>query len=320
MGRTIGKFHVFAAQILLAAIGLLAAVSMVALPAAAAEIKSGGTAVAILGGDVPTINPGVSSSISNQFVSGQVYSTLVRLDLKGNPQPYLAESWEISPDGKTYTFRLRKDVKWHDGKPFTSADVAYGLLQINKKYSGHASTAFKSVKRIDTPDPHTAVFHLEFAYPPLIRALGFIVSSVVLPKHIYEGTDPRKNPHNFKPIGTGPFRFKEYKKGSHVTLERNPDYFKKGRPYLDRIIYQIIPNKAARVLALEKGEADYIPYVAMPFAEVKRLASNPKAQSPKRRASPRPGSSSASSTLGMRPSARRRSGRPSTTRSTATRS
>jgi len=275
MGRMRWESRWFVPKILGVVIALLAIVSLAILPANAAMLKKGGTMVVVLGGDVPNINPAITSDILQMLVSGQVYNTLVRLDSKGNPQPNLAKSWEITDDGKKYTFHLQKGVKWHDGKPFTSADVVHGLLQVNRKYSGHAVTLLKSVTSMEAPDPHTVIFNLKFAYPPMIRALGMHVSSTIIPKHIYEGTDPRKNPFNFKPIGTGPFKFKEYKKGSHITLVRNPDYFKKGKPVLDRIIFQIIPNKSARVLALEKGEADFIPYMAMPFSEVKRLAENP---------------------------------------------
>src|SRR6185503_16341771 len=89
--------------------------------------------------------------------------------------------------------------------------------------------------------------------------------------HLYEGTDITKNPHNERPIGSGPFRFKEWVKGSHVALERNPNYFKAGKPYLDRIILKTIPDAAARMLAFEAGDVDYLPYFATPLHEVPRL-------------------------------------------------
>jgi len=234
----------------------------------------GGTLVAILPGDPPTINPGVSSDITQMTLSAQIYNTLVRLDNEQNVRGVLAESWEISPDGKTYTFRLRKGAKWHDGKPFTSADVAYGFLEINRKYSAFGSTNFKMVSRIDTPDTHTAVMHLDHPFPPMLTALTDLVVAGVYPRHVYEGSDPRKNPRNLQPLGTGPFKFVEYKKGSHVILEANPDYFE-GRPYLDKIIYQIVPNKAARVLGLERGSVDYLPFVSLPSSDVPRLEQNP---------------------------------------------
>jgi peptide/nickel transport system substrate-binding protein len=256
------------------ALGLLAGLALLAHPAGAAEVKRGGTLVAVLPGDLPTINPGVSSDLAQLTVSAQIYNTLVRLDNDQSVRGVLAESWEIAPDGKTYTFRLRKGVKWHDGKPFTSADVAHGFLEINRQYSAFGSTNFKMVNRIDTPDEHTVVMHLDHAFPPMMMGLTDLVVAGVYPKHLYEGSDPRKNPRNFQPVGTGPFRFVEYRKGSHVILEANPDYFE-GRPQLDKIIYQIVPNKAARVLGLEKGEVDYLPFISLPASDVPRLEQNP---------------------------------------------
>jgi peptide/nickel transport system substrate-binding protein len=240
----------------------------------AAEAKRGGTLVIALGGDLPTINPAVSSDITQLAVAAQVYNTLVRLDNEGRLHGVLAETWQVSPDGKTYTFQLRKDVKWHDGTPFTSADVAHTFMKISREYSGFGSTTFTIVSSMDTPDPHRVVLRLEHSYPPLLMSLADLVVGVVLPKHIYDGSDPRKNPRNFDPVGTGPFRFEEYKKGSHVTLTANPGYFE-GRPPLDRLVFQILPNRAARALSLERGDVDYIPYFAMPLAELERLERNP---------------------------------------------
>ncbi len=274
MGSIATTRRPLAPRTLCGALILLAGFSLGARPAETAEVMRGGTLVAILPGDPPTINPGVSSDITQMTLSAQIYNTLVRLDNEQNVRGVLAESWEISPDGKTYTFRLRKGAKWHDGKPFTSADVAYGFLEINRKYSAFGSTNFKMVSRIDTPDTHTAVMHLDHPFPPMLTALTDLVVAGVYPRHVYEGSDPRKNPRNLQPLGTGPFKFVEYKKGSHVILEANPDYFE-GRPYLDKIIYQIVPNKAARVLGLERGSVDYLPFVSLPSSDVPRLEQNP---------------------------------------------
>jgi peptide/nickel transport system substrate-binding protein len=254
------------------ALGLLPAES-----ARAQQINKGGTLVVALPGDVEVINSSITTDISSSNMCGQVYSTIVRLDDNGNVQPYLAKSWEISPDGLTYTFRFFDNIKWHDGVPFTSEDVAWGLWNVNKKYNGPASGLLDAVEKIDTPDKLTAVFRLKYPYPPLLRGLAYFNSSTIIPKHIFDnGEDPRKNPANLKPIGTGPFVFKEYRKGSHVAFERNPNFHLEGRPYLDRVVFQVVPNEASRSLGLEKGDIDFIPYYAMSLAEVERLKSNPK--------------------------------------------
>jgi peptide/nickel transport system substrate-binding protein len=99
-----------------------------------------------------------------------------------------------------------------------------------------------------------------------------LVNQWIYPKHLYEGTDPRQNEHNFKnPIGTGPFVLKEWVRGSHIVMERNPDYYKKGQPYLDRVVAKFIPNANARVLALETGEIDFVSIYGLPASAVPSL-------------------------------------------------
>ncbi len=177
-------------------------------------------------------------------------------------QPALAESWDVARDGLSVTFKLRPNVKWHDGKPLTSADVAYSLLEINGKYNSLANANFKIVERIDTPDPLTVIIRLK-APDPAFFPTAFIDGARILPKHIYEGSDPRTNPANFAPIGTGPFKFKEWVRGSHLTFERNPDYYEADKVYLDRVVYQVMPEASARQLALERGDVDYLPYFSL---------------------------------------------------------
>ncbi|MEO3999531.1 ABC transporter substrate-binding protein [Mesorhizobium sp. CAU 1732] len=224
-----------------------------------------------LSGDPTIINSGITTEISSSVVGAQIYSTIVRLDSAGDPIPSLAESWSVSEDGLTYTFNFHEGIKWHDGTPFTSDDVAWSLLNINKTYNGPAGGLLAAVDAIDTPDENTAVFRLSRPYPPLLRGLAYFNSSTILPRHVFDnGQDPRENPANLKPIGTGPFVFGEFRKGSHITLNRYEDYHLEG-PYVDRLIFQIIPNEAARGLALETGEIDYIPYHVMPLGEVDRL-------------------------------------------------
>lgn len=263
--------------LLILQVGLLITMSLVSLPRQgnAAEINRGGTMMVALTADPPSINAGITTDIAALNLSGQVYSTIIRANADGDLLPYLAKSWSMSPDGKTYTFKFFENIKWHDGQPFSSDDVAWSLLEVNRKYNGMASTAFAMVKEIETPDKYTAVFKLEYPYPPFLRSLTDFGSAAILPKHIFEGTDPLKNPHNFKPIGTGPFVFKEYEKGSHIIFERNPNFHLKGLPYLDRLVFQIIPNAAARGLALEKGSIDFLPYYSVSLAECARLGKLP---------------------------------------------
>ena len=256
----------------------LAAVGGTMTPTAFAQDgKKGGTMVVVLPGDVEVINSSITTDISSSNMCGQVYSTVVRLNDDGNVEPYLAKQWERSADGLTFTFQFFDNITWHDGTPFTAEDVAWSLWNINRKFNGPASGLLEAVESITTPDKLTAVFKLKYPYPPLLRGLAYFNSSTIVPKHIFDnGQDPRKNPANLKPIGTGPFIFQEYRKGGHVTFVRNPKFHIEGRPHLDRLVFQMVPNEAARALALEKGDIDFIPYYAMSLAEVTRLKTNPK--------------------------------------------
>ncbi|MEO3999532.1 ABC transporter substrate-binding protein [Mesorhizobium sp. CAU 1732] len=235
----------------------------------AVHAQGDGVLVVALPGDPPVINSGITTDISSSNLSGQVYSTLVRLDPEGQVIPSLAQSWEISEDGLTYTFNLFEGVKWHDGEPFTAQDVAWSLWNVNKEFNGPASGLLEAVSSIEAVDDLTVVFNLEYTYPPLLRGLAYFNSSTILPKHIFDnGSSPQENPANLAPIGTGPFIFKEYVRGSHIVFERNPDYHLDGLPHMDRLVFQIIPNDSARALALQSGEIDFIPYYAMPLGEV----------------------------------------------------
>jgi peptide/nickel transport system substrate-binding protein len=191
-----------------------------------------------------------------------------------NPQPELAESWELSADGRRIVFHLRQGVKWHDGKPFTAADVKWSLENVWKTIHPRNKTLFENVLEVETPDAHTVILNLSTPSLPILSVING-VGSVILPKHLYEGTDILNNPHNNSPVGTGAFVFKEWKRGEYVLLEKNPDYWDKGRPYLDRIIFRIMPDASSRAAALEKGEAQYAPYNPVPFREVGRLAQLP---------------------------------------------
>ena len=187
-------------------------------------------------------------------VSPKVTEGLLIYGFDFKPQPALATEWSVSPDGLTYSFTLRPGVKWHDGKDFTSSDVAYSI-DLLKKFHPRGRATFSAVTQVDTPDPLTAVLHLSKPAPYLLTALDASESPIV-PKHVYEGTDPLTNKNASAPIGTGPFVFKEWVKGSHIILDRNPDYWDKGKPYLDRVVVRFIADKGARSAAFETGELD----------------------------------------------------------------
>ncbi len=217
-------------------------------------------------------------NISNPavIVSVNIFDGLITFDEQYKPVPQLAASWEESPDHKSITFHLQKGVTWHDGKPFTSADVAYSLLEVTKKLHPRGNATFGSLDTVLTPDPYTAVLKFSQPAPAVWAALGGFETQI-LPKHLYENSAPLTNPINSRPIGNGPFIFKEWVRGSHVILERNPNYWdKKHQPQLDKLIFRIIPDPGARLAALESGEILFAPTDAVPLPDLVRLQKDPR--------------------------------------------
>lgn len=217
---------------------------------------------------LPTMNIGM--------VSSKVLEGLVAYDLNLNPVPVLATSWTIAPDGKAITFKLRPGVKWHDGKDFSAADVKFTLEKVWKELHPFGRAAYANVERVDTPDPLTVAVRLSAPAPYILNYIN-TYGSQILPRHLYEGSDVLNNPHNNAPVGTGPFVFKEWVKGSHVRLERNPNYWGKGaggeaQPYLDGVVFKFIPDAAARTVALEAGDVDVALGSIVPLTSLNRFA------------------------------------------------
>ncbi|KAF1021617.1 MAG: Oligopeptide-binding protein AppA [Paracidovorax wautersii] len=235
----------------------------------------GGTLYAIVQPEPTVLTSTTNNNYPNGVVSANIYDGLLTYDESLNPQPGLATKWAVSADGKTITFHLRPGVKWHDGQPFTSADVKFSALEVWKKIHSRGRITFAPLDDVLTPDAHTAVFKLKSPSLVIFSALN-AVESQILPRHLYEGTDIYANPHNLRPVGTGPFRFKEWRKGQYIELERNPDYWDAGKPYLDRLIFRVIPDAASRAAALETGDAWYAPFDAVPQADVQRLRGHPE--------------------------------------------
>ncbi len=207
-------------------------------------------------------------------ITTQIYEGLVTYDWSLKPQPKLAKSWEIAPDGKTITFRLQDGVTFHNGAKFTSADVQYTFMDVLKKVHPRAPIVLAQLTAVDTPDPLTAVFRLARPAPYLMMALSGY-DAPVLCKSVFENTDPTQNPSANRPVGTGPFKFGGWERGQYVRLDRNPNYWQPGLPYLDRIIARFIPDASTRSAALETGEAHFAAYSAVNLSDVARLQKNP---------------------------------------------
>jgi len=240
--------------------------------ALAAAPARGGRLVVAIDSEPPVLTSAITTAGPAQWISGKVFDGLLRYDNDFNPRPQLAQSWNVSPDGLSITFKLRPGVSWHDGKPFTSADVAFSVLQIWKKYHSRGRSTFANIVSVDTPDALTAVWHLSSPAPYILSALGS-PESQILPKHLYDHGDVLTNPRNIAPVGTGPFRFVEWKRGQYIALARNPAYWDKGKPYLDQVILRVLPDGNGAMTALETGEVHLV--VNPPWADIARVRKLP---------------------------------------------
>ena len=237
--------------------------------------KRGGTITVSLNPEPGSLVSAFSTDGNIQMISAKLHDGLLDYDQNLKPIPSLAQSWSVAADGLSVTFKLRPNVKFHDGKPLTSEDVKFTLENILPKFNPQGQAIFSSLSRVDTPDALTAVVVLKEPAPYMLAGFSAFMSPI-LPKHIYDTAErPSSNPAVRAPIGSGPFRFVEWVRGDHVLLERNPDYWNPGKPYLDRIIFKVIPDPSTRVLAFEKGEVDFGTLSPVPIVELLRLAKLP---------------------------------------------
>ncbi|WP_197034990.1 ABC transporter substrate-binding protein [Herbaspirillum sp. RV1423] len=268
------KKRKFGMQSLLIAACILAA-QVPAFAQTAEKPQSGGTLNMLMQPEPPTLMLGLNQQGPTQFAASKIYQSLLTYGPDLKPLPSLAQSWEVSKDGLTYTFVLQKGVKWHDGKPFSAADVVFSadkfLREVHPRMRALMNQRVESVK---ADGDNKVVFKLKQAFNPFIYA--FEVSTMpIVPKHIYDGTDYRTNPANNTPIGTGPFMFKEWKRGSYIHLVKNPAYFKPGLPYLDDIYLRVVPDAASRAVAFERGTVDVLRGGDVENFEVRRLQKLP---------------------------------------------
>ncbi len=235
----------------------------------------GGTLDAVVQPEPPILMLGLNQQSPTQYVGGKIYEGLLTYSPDLKPMPSLAKSWKVSEDGLTYTFNLQSGVKWHDGKPFTSADAVFSVDKFLRESHPRVRVVInKYLESVTAPDDLTVVFKLKERFTPFLGLFG-ADNMTMVPKHIYEGTDFKTNPANQTPIGTGPFKFKEWKKGSYITLVRNPDYWKNGKPYLDQIVFHVIPDAASRSVAFEKGDVQLLRGNDIDYVDVKRLKALP---------------------------------------------
>ncbi len=239
--------------------------------AALAQQKQSGTINVLVQPEPPGLMLGLLQNGPTQMVAGNIYEGLLRYDEKLEPSPLLATSWTVSDDNLTYTFKLKPDVKWHDGKPFTSADVVFSVDVFLRKTHARLRGNLVSVESITAPDPLTVVFKLKQTFGPFMGIFE-TGSMPMIPKHIYEGTDFSTNPANATPIGTGPLKFKEWVRGSYIHLVANEQYHTPGAPGVENVYFHVIPDAASRAAAFESGKIDIAPGGSVEYFDVERLS------------------------------------------------
>ena len=231
------------------------------------------TLVAAIGGDPGQLNPAITTNGTVHTAAALLYDGLVALDDSLRPTPALSTRWEIEEGGARYRFHLRRGVRWHDGTPFTAADVKFTFEQLLLKYHARTRASMApALAGVDAPDDSTVVFRFRRPYAPLLQQLD-VSEAPILPEHVYAGSDPLRNPANLAPVGTGPYRFASYTAHSEIRYTANRDYFR-GVPPTATVVLRVIPDGDTQVAALEAGEVDWL--FSVPGPARTRLAADPR--------------------------------------------
>ena len=225
------------------------------LEGASDKPKRGGTLTMAVRRGPSLMNPMISTKSSEARVREIMFESLLGIDLKGNIQPNLAESWKISPDGKLITFKLRQGVKFHNGREMTAADAKFSMdYTMNPKNGAWGLSTLSVVDRVEVAGNYTLKVFLNNPSPGILYALTSIRSFSVIPEGSLKGGVRKATEY---PPGTGPFKFVEWKRRRRVVFDRFDDYWGQ-KPFVDRVILRAISNAAVRFTALRAGDVDLI--------------------------------------------------------------
>lgn len=219
------------------------------------------------GGDSAALDPAIVTDGESLKIGHQVFDSLIEYkEGTTEVEGALAESWEVTPDGLKYTFKLRQGVTFHDGTEFNADAVAFNFKRWDDpkseyKFEGDSFDYYDSmfgpdgsrvIKEVKVVDPYTIEFILNQPQAPFLQNIAMTCFGIASPKAIQE----KKENFKSEPVGTGPFVFKEWKRNDSITLEKNPNYWKEGLPKLSKVIVRSIPDNSARFNALQNGEID----------------------------------------------------------------
>lgn len=248
----------------------LLVLALVFASAGTAFAQSGGLLNFGLSGNPDSLDPHKTSGTLTFQVIKSFYDTLVEPDVTGKLVPALAESWTVSADGLTWTFKLRQGVVFHNGQAFTSKDVKATFDRIGSEtLASPKRSEFAPIKAITTPDAQTVVFSLKSPYAPLLASLASGWGAI-LPSGLIESN------HNFasEPVGTGPFKFTKWVRDNKISMVKNDKYWIKGVPKLAGVEFNIIPEPAVQVQGLQSGAIEAVEFVDP--EDVPALKANPK--------------------------------------------
>ena len=216
------------------------------------KIKEGGTVRVSIATEPDNLDPYLSAATDTSSMMDNVFDGLFEAGENGELVPAIAESYEVSEDGLTYTFKLKQDVVFHDGSALTSEDVHYSYAKLaGLDGQEPLSSKFSGVDKVEMPDEHTVIIKLKG------QDAAFLAANIaaIVPKDYDKQSE--------KPIGAGPFKFVEYQPGQQLVLEKNADFYDKERaPKLDRVEFKIMPDANSSVLALQAGDIDMVPGVS----------------------------------------------------------
>jgi peptide/nickel transport system substrate-binding protein len=214
-------------------------------------------------GDASNLIPILATDSSSHSVAGLIYNGLLKYDKDLKLTGDLAEGYEVSEDKKIITFHLRKGVKWHDGAPFVSEDVKFTYeLIVDEKTPTAYDSDFRLIERVEIPDNYTVKVFYKVPYAPALASW----TTSILPSHLLKGVEITKSPLQRKPVGTGPYKFFEWKPGDSITLVANTSYFESS-PNIERYIFRIIPDSATMFLELLNGTIDLMGLSPLQYAK-----------------------------------------------------
>jgi peptide/nickel transport system substrate-binding protein len=225
------------------------------------------TLMVALEAEPPELDPNLSSAYVDRQVMASLYDKLVDINQEGEIVPMLAKSWQVSDNGTVYTFKLREDIKFHDGTPFDADAVKFNLDRYQKKDSIR-STEVEPIESVDVVDPTTVRVTLSEPLAPFLAVLTDRAGIMASPKAVQESGGRISD----KPVGTGPFEFVERVRGDHITVKKYPDYWREGLPKIDKIVYKGIEDENVQYQNLQSGELDLID--SIPFVQFKTLQEN----------------------------------------------